>query len=237
MGRTALWTAIRDTLDDEIAVGRYTPGDRLPTEAELAARFGVNRHTVRRALAALSSEGRIYARRGSGAFVAHRPTTYPIGKRVRFHQNLTASGHMPGKMVLHLAQRPADPTEAQALGLTEHDDVTVYEGLSLSDGTPIALFRSVFPLSRFPRMSEELRANPSVTAALQAHGIQDYTRASTHITAKIATITQANHLRIDPGAPILRTTSLNIDTDGAPIEFGRTWFAGDRVTLSLAASS
>jgi len=231
MGRAPLWTAIRDRLNDEIAAGHYLPGDRLPTEAQLSTRFGVNRHTVRRALSALSTSGTVHSRRGSGVFVAHRPTDYPLGKRVRFHQNLSASGHMPGKTVLHLAERPADQREASALGLSSDAMVAVYEGLSFSDGQPIALFRSVFCLSRFPRILDELRKNPSVTAAFKAHGVNDYTRASTRITAKLATTTQANHLQIQPGAPIMRAVSINVDSNKAPVEYGRTWFAGDRATL------
>jgi DNA-binding transcriptional regulator YhcF (GntR family) len=56
MGRAPLWTAIRDTLRQEIATGQYRGGDKLPTEARLADRFGVNRHTIRRALADLAEE-------------------------------------------------------------------------------------------------------------------------------------------------------------------------------------
>lgn len=233
MGRSAIWTAIRDTLSDEIARGHYGPGDRLPTEAQLSERFGVNRHTVRRALADMAESGTVLARRGAGVFVAHRPTDYPIGHRVRFHQNLTASGHVPNKQVLHLTTRSCDPCEARALSLATGAPVQVYEGLSYSDGQPIALFRSVFPADRFPRMLDELRARPSVTAAFRAHGVMDYTRASTRITAKAASATQALHLQLQPGSPILRTISVNVDCDNRPVEYGRTWFAGDRVTLSL----
>jgi len=235
MGRRALWTAIHDTLSEEIASRHYLPGDRLPTEAQLAERFGVNRHTVRRALSALAEDGTVHARRGAGVFVTHSPTDYAIGQRVRFHQNLSASGHVPGKQVLHLTMRGADQREAEALALTPGDSVQVYEGLSFSDGQPIALFRSVFPGDRFPRMIEELREKPSVTAAFQAHGLMDYTRASTRVTAKSASPTQAVHLRVQPGAPILRAVAINVDADDRPVEYGRTWFAGDRVTLSLTA--
>lgn len=233
MGRRALWTGIRDTLAEEIARGRYRPGERLPPEVQLSNRFGVNRHTVRRALSALAEEGTVQPRRGAGVFVAHRPTEYPIGQRVRFHQNLTASGHVPQKQALHLATRGADAREAAALRLDPGASVHVYEGLSLSDGQPLALFRCVFPADRFPRMLAALQETPSVTAAFRAHGLADYTRASTRVTAKPASPTQALHLNLSPGAPILRTVSVNVDAEGAPVEYGHTWFAGDRVTLSL----
>ena len=83
--RTPVWQAIAASLRAEISEGRRAPGDKLPTEAQLAARFGVNRHTVRHALAHLVEAGLVRTRRGSGAFVAARPTDYPIGRRVRFH--------------------------------------------------------------------------------------------------------------------------------------------------------
>ena len=74
----------------------------------------------------------------------------------------------------------------------------------------------------------------SVTAALRLGGVTDYTRASTRINAKLASATQALHLRVAEGAPILRTINLNVDDQGQPLEYGRTWFAGDKVTLTRA---
>ena len=235
MGRSPLWTAIRDHISEEIGRGHYAPGDRLPTEAQLAGRFGVNRHTVRRALADLAEAGTVHARRGAGVFVRHRPTAYPLGRRVRFHQNLTAAGRVPEKRILLLETRGANADEAAALGLAPGAQVHVYEGLSLADGTPIALFRSVFPAGRFPSMLAALKDSQSVTAAFAAQGLADYTRAATEITAKPATPTLAAQLQLPAGAAILRTVAVNVDADGSPVEFGRTWFAGDRVALTLGA--
>jgi GntR family transcriptional regulator, phosphonate transport system regulatory protein len=235
MGRSPLWTAIRDHITEDIARGQYAPGDRLPTEAQLAERFGVNRHTVRRALADLAEAGTVHARRGAGVFVRHRPTAYPLGRRVRFHQNLTAAGRVPERRILLLETRIANAEEAEALHLDTGAQVHVYEGLSLADGAPIALFRSVFPAARFPAMLEALRESQSVTAAFAAHGLGDYTRARTEITAKQATPTLAAQLELPAGAAILRTVAVNVDAAGVPVELGRTWFAGDRVALTLGA--
>jgi len=92
MPRPALWKSIAIALTTDVAEGRYATGDQLPTEAQLAAKFGVNRHTVRRAMAALAEQGLVHARRGAGVFVTASPTDYPIGKRVRFHQGIAAGG-------------------------------------------------------------------------------------------------------------------------------------------------
>jgi len=231
MARTPIWKSITAALTAEIGDGHYRPGDKLPTEAQLAQRFGVNRHTVRRALADMAERGMVHARRGAGVFVAAKPTDYPIGRRVRFHQNLTAAGQMPEKRVLRLETRAADQREAAALDLPDGAQVHVYEGVSLADGAPIGLFRSVFPAERFATLLDGLAATRSVTAALKREGLDDYTRASTRLTAKLANATQALHLQIAEGAPILRTISVNIDLSGQPVEYGHSWFSGDRISL------
>ena len=234
MKRTPIWSSIADNLRHDIVSGRYAPGDKLPTEAALAARFGVNRHTVRHAIKALTQEDLVHARRGSGVYVAMTPTDYAIGRRVRFHQNLTAAGRIPAKDILLLETRAGDARECEALALETGAPVQVYEGLSLADNLPIAIFRSVFPAIRFPHLLDDLSETKSVTAALERGGVADYTRVSTRLNAKLSTATQALHLRISEHAPILRTTSINADLDGTPIEFGRTWFAGDKVTLTVS---
>ncbi|MBO9478543.1 phosphonate metabolism transcriptional regulator PhnF [Shimia sp. R11_0] len=232
--RTPIWHSIASTLTEDIAEGRYGPGDKLPTEAELSARFGVNRHTVRHALKSLAENGLVHARRGAGVFVAQVPTDYAIGKRVRFHRNITQAGRLPGKAVLHLETRSADAEECRALDLPPGSQVHVYDGLSLVDDNPIALFRSTFPALRFPSLLQDLDRLRSVTEALKEHGVADYTRASTRMSAKRASATQALHLKIAEGDPILRTVAVNVDTEQTPVEFGTTWFAGDRVTLTMA---
>lgn len=232
--RTPIWKAIAASIRHDIAEGIYGAGDKLPTEAALAQRFGVNRHTVRHAISALAEESLVHSRRGAGVFVATTPTDYPIGRRVRFHQNLRAAGRSPAKKVLLLETRTASSSEAEALQLPYGAQVHVYEGLSLAEGRPIALFRSAFPATRCTGILEHLGKNPSVTEALAKCGVHDYTRASTRVNAKLATATQALHLQIAEHAPILRTIGVNIEPDGTPIEVGRTWFAGDKVTLTLS---
>ena len=233
MSKTPVWKSIALALTSDIAEGRYDTGDRLPTEAQLAATHGVNRHTVRRALAELSEQGLVHARRGSGVFVAARPTDYAIGKRVRYHKSISASGKIPGKTILSLTTRAADKAEAEALDLTPGDPVHVYDGLSLADGQVIGLFQSVFPADRLPDILQALSDTQSVTKALQRCGVEDYTRQSTRLTARAATATQALHLRLPEGAPVMFSIGVNVDPKGVPVEYGRTFFAGERVTLTL----
>lgn len=229
----ALWSDIAETLRNEIASGLYRPGAKLPTEAALSARFGVNRHTVRHGLQALAKEGVVHSRRGAGVFVAAKPTDYPLGRRVRFHQNVMASGRTPSRRITRNETRPASDREAEALHLPPATPVHVVEGLSLADGQPLAVFRSVFPAARFPGLPEAIAAGGSITDALAACGLTDYTRLETRLTAKLATPVLALGLQVVTGAAILRTVAVNVDADGVPVEHGTTWFAGDRITLTV----
>jgi GntR family phosphonate transport system transcriptional regulator len=234
LAQSPLWSAIAETLAQEIAAGHYRPGDKLPTEAALSARFGVNRHTVRHALSALADRGLLHARRGAGVYVTSRPTDYPLGRRVRFHQNVVAAGQTPSRRISRSETRPCDAEEARALRLRPGESVHVIEGVSLADDQPIAVFRSLFPAARFPDLPRHLGETQSITAALAASGVADYTRAETRLTAQLADAVLAVALQVRPGAPVLRTVAVNVDPKGAPVELGSTWFAGERVTLTVA---
>lgn len=233
MARNPIWSSIAGTLRAEIAQGLYRPGDKLPTEAALAARFGVNRHTVRHALTALAGDGTVHSRRGAGVFVTARPTDYALGRRVRFHQNVAASGRTPSRRITRLETRPASAGERAALQLPPDAEVHLIEGISLADGQPLASFRSVFPAARFPALLAAMERHNSMTAALAECGLTDYTRAETRLTAKLATPVLALALQVAQGAPILRSAAVNVDAEGRPVEYGTTWFAGDRVTLTV----
>src|SRR5689334_2773113 len=87
----AAWRQIADRIEGEIAEGRLPPGARLPSEVELARRLGVNRHTLRRALAELSARGLLRTSQGRGSFVEAVPLRYPIGPRTRFSEIVSAA--------------------------------------------------------------------------------------------------------------------------------------------------
>ena len=231
--RTPVWKSIADELRRSIAEGHYAQGEKLQTEAELAKRFGVNRHTVRHAMSALAKEGLVHARRGAGVFVLATPLDYPLSERVRFHQNLEAAGRLPDKQMLSVEVRAASESDAQGLALNVGGAVAVLRSVSFAGGTPVALVESRFPEERWPGLADALRQDTSVTRAFAVVGVGDYTRVSTRLTATLANATQALRLRIREGAPLLLTEALSKAPDGFPIEHGRTWFASERITLTL----
>ena len=72
----------------------YRCGDYLPAEQQLAARFEVNRHTLRRAIDQLVEKGWVQRRQGVGVLVLMRPFDYPLNAQARFSQNLLDQGYL-----------------------------------------------------------------------------------------------------------------------------------------------
>nr|WP_325248697.1 phosphonate metabolism transcriptional regulator PhnF [Amylibacter sp.] len=233
MVKQAIWKDIAARITADIAKGHHKPGEKLPTEAAYAARFGVNRHTIRHGISALVEQGLVYTKRGAGAFVAADPVRYSVGKRVRFHQSVADAGHEGSKQFLSLTTRPADAVEAKALGTRKGVLVHVVEGLARVDDMPVAHFVSVFPAARFPDLLAQLESLNSVTKAFAACGVQDYTRHETRLAAVNANATSASLLNLKPGAALLRSTNIDVDLTGKPIEFGRTWFSGGHIELTI----
>ena len=232
-----LWQNIHDTLAGEIGAARYAPGAKLPTEAELARRFDVNRHTVRRALATLAEAGRIHVRRGAGAFVTQTRLDYAIGPRTRFSQNLTDAGHIPGRTLLRIETLAADAAERRCLGLARGQRVHVTESISEADGVPVTYSRMAFPAARLPGLLAALAEAPSITAALAQCGVADYQRLWTRLTAERPGAMIARHLRMAETSPVLKSESLDVDAAGDPVEYGVAWFCSERVQLVVDRSS
>lgn len=232
----ALWRSIADTLRAEIARGQWRSGERLPTEATLAARFGVNRHTVRQATQALADEGLLFSRRGAGVFVAAAPVDYPLGRSVQFRRNIELAGKVPGRRIDAVMTRNASASEQRLLELDDGAQVYAVEGVSTVDNRPVALFRSAFPAALLPGFPQAVKESGSITAALAACGITEYHRVRTRIAAQIADETQAVQLQMSAGEALLRTETLNL-SGTRPIERGLTWWAGERVTLTVDGHS
>ncbi|RMF38521.1 MAG: phosphonate metabolism transcriptional regulator PhnF [Alphaproteobacteria bacterium] len=237
MRREPVWRQIYLALSDDIACGRYRSGDRLPSEAALAARFGVNRHTLRRALAQLRAEGAVHVRRGAGATVSAPPVRYTLGLRTRFRDNIARSGRLGHRKMLRMETLRADAEQAELLALAPGAAVHVAESIGFADNVPISHAVSVFPAARFPELARHLAEHPSVSYAFGKAGLADYARAWTRLRAGLANALQARHLRIEPGTPVLLTRSLNVDPAGQPVEYGRSCFAADRVEMAVDAGT
>ncbi|WP_028053238.1 phosphonate metabolism transcriptional regulator PhnF [Sinorhizobium medicae] len=230
----ALWRQIADRIRLAISNGDYDATGMVPPETALAAEFGVNRHTVRSALAALSEEGLVRAVQGRGTMIERKErVSYPISRRTRFSQGLGRQVREIGTELLEHRQVPASGDIAAALGLAAGAPLIELSTVSSGDGRPLSTAVSYYPAERFPDMAEEYARLGSVTKAFAAHGLADYIRVSTEIVARHADAQELVLLKLSPGAIVMEAQSVNADLSGRPVEYARTRFAADRMKLKI----
>jgi GntR family phosphonate transport system transcriptional regulator len=227
----ALWRRVADDLERAIATGTYPGGARLPGEVEIASRLGVNRHTVRRALADLADRGFIRAARGSGTYVESARLAYPIGSRTRFSEIVGAAGHEVGGELIGDCEETADENISHRLGIKAGAPVVRLEILRSADGMPLCVATSWVSAARMPEAASIYRAKHSMTKTLAHFGIRDYRRRSTRVSAAPAEASDAARLGLVPGRLVLIVESLDVTRAGKPILTTHARFAADRVEL------
>lgn len=227
----AMWRQIAETLREDISSGGYQPGEKMPTEAMLSKRFGVNRHTVRHAISDLVDRGIVRVEQGRGTFVTEDVVEFIVGERTRFTELLISQKRTPGTSLIRALTLPADETVAENLGIRLGGRVTMIERLGEADGRPISIGRHYFPTRRFPNLISGFEELGSITRALAQEGVSDYVRLSTQVRARRPTLEESQLLKISQATPVLETQSVNTDTKGKRIEYGVSRFAANRVEL------
>lgn len=226
-----LWRQIAGRLEADILSGELKPGARLPVEGELSARFGVNRHTLRRALAHLAEQGLIEATPGRGTFVRELPLRYLIGTRTRFSEIASAGGREPFGRFLGSTTEPADGEAARELMVAAGTPLLRIESIHEADGVPMALGCAWFVEERCRDLDLVYAATGSLTRALATLGILDFRRRETRITARPADARETQLLSLAPGRAVMVLERVDVELNGRPLQWGRSSFAADRVQL------
>lgn len=212
---------------------RYRPGDALPAEPVLAERFGVNRHTVRRAVDVLIEAGLLERRHGRGTFVLGL-IDYAISTRTRFTEQLESQGLSADTEVIRRLIVPAANGVARRLNLAEGEDVVFIETRRRADGQPFCLVSHFLPARDYAGPLEAY-AGGSLHAFLTEHLDLRLRRVESLVTATLPQGDDAQLLSMPRNTPVLRVKSLNVCEDtGAPVEYALTRFRADRVQLSVA---
>lgn len=230
----AVWRQIGESLAHDIRSKLYGEGEQLPPEAELAAKFSVNRHTIRRAMSALEQDGLVRIEQGRGTFVQEHAIDYAIGKRTRFSENLRSQG-MLGHVEVIGSQVVRAADIAHHLGLARTASVLRVQLLGKAENKTMNVSEHYFDPTRFPDLAEHLLANRSISKTYALYGVKDYTRKWSRITATLPEADVARLLGQPKTRPILQVESLNVDEHGKPLQYSLTRFIGDGVQLMISA--
>jgi len=227
----SVWRQIQQIIEGEIRSKLYQPGMRLPTEADFARRFQVNRHTVRRALSRLEERGLLRTEQGRGTFVQEAVIDYKLARRTRFSENLAQQHRAPNRTLLAAADIPANTEVARALRLRRGAPVAYLLTTGEADGRRISVSAHYFPKPRFDGIADLVAESRSFSVALRKLGVEEFTRAQTRVLARMPTGEDARQLEMPRNRPMLVTEGINVDAAGTRIEFSISRFCSDWVQV------
>lgn len=216
---------IESALEDAIAQGRLSPGDRLPPERELAGRYGVSRMTLRQALGTLEQRGRLTRIKGryGGTYVA--APKLELAGTAALSDQLRGLGVAAGALVLSAVERDAEPDEAM-LGTRVH----AIERVRLANGEPVAIERGAYSVEAFPSLLDG-PLDGSLYELIRARFDDVPVRAVERLEPGLAREDEAKALGIEPGAPVMLVDRTAFSAAGRPLERSHDVFRGDRTRV------
>ena len=235
-GTIPIYSQVKEFVREKIEAGVWPPGSLIPSERDFCEQFGISRMTVRQALGELVSEGLVVREKGKGTFVALPRLRQRLTRLSGFSDDMHARGKQPGARLLSIRRVPAKPSAARALGILPHEDIVVIERLRLADSEPLAVEASHL---HFVGM-EGLMGRDHIASLYQVlsdeFGVQP-TRAEQEIEASGATAREEDLLRLERGAPVLRTRRTTYDAHGRSFEYAEAVYRGDRYTFFAELSN
>jgi GntR family phosphonate transport system transcriptional regulator len=222
---TPLYKQISSLLAKELHC-RHTPGDTLPSENELAKRYQVNRHTLRRALEELVNEGIVGKLQGRGTIVQQKLIDYSINSSTQFTETLERNGRKAESIVLRKLGIPAQGEIAELLKIEEDEPVALVETLRKMDGIPFSVVSHYLPLEKVFDVIRIYRGGSLHRFLLEHYGIR-VKRTLSMIRAVLPEQHDRKLLGILNNSPIIRIKSINVDqqTD-QPMELAVSRFKG-----------
>ena len=223
-----LYQQIKDLILQSLQAGEWKPGEAIPSEMDLAARFRVSQGTVRKAIDELAAENLVVRRQGKGTFVATHTEQHV---RYRFLKLVPDSGDEgPAQRdILDCRRLRASAEVARSLQLRTGDPVVQVRRVLSFGGTPTILEDMWLPGNPFKGVTaEQLASHQGPTYALfeLEFGVR-MVRAEEKIRAVAADAQQAPLLAVPEGAPLLSVERLSYTYNDVPMELRRGLYRTD----------
>lgn len=231
-----LWIQAATLIRDQINDGTLKAGSRLPPERELCQQLSISRVTLRKALNHLVEARVLNASHGRGWYVAKGGTKREWPNTLEsFSETAARMGLEPRSQVLRAEAVPASLDEAEELSIAPGTDLFHVERVRLLDDVPIALDTTQIAVALLPGIGTVDFAAVSLYSTLAAAGIEP-ARADATLEARGADATEAEHLRIEVGKPLLVMRQLAFDASGRRLFTSTIKYAGERYRLRTSFS-
>ena len=231
-----LYKQLMDIITGQLKNGTYKPGEKIPTEPELAELYQVSRITVRRTIEELCTQGYLIKHQGKGTFVKSPMIfrKFESQKNMSFSESCRQNDRVPGSRVLSFSRKSSDCVTSDFLQLAPDEDVFFLERLLLADGIPIIDVHTWLPVQLFPDFDPNAVENGSFFEYLKSayrYSIADFSRSTVSVTTASADMAQT--LSLAPGDPVMILDSYMQSPDGKPLYISREYIAGARYTISF----
>lgn len=237
-GGPALFYQIAQRLTDLIEGLDLGEGYALPTERDLAERFGVSRITARQALAELEKKRLVRREQGRGTFVAERKIPRESPRLTSFSEDMRAKGVKPSTRLLSLQEVVPPPMIADRLQLPTGRRTLRFLRLMLANRRPMALHETFLASHILSEQagrgiqSEAHDAHFSLYACLQRAGIS-FTHAEEQIGATSLQREEARLLEVTRATPAIEMIRVAYVGGNRPLEYCRGIYRGDRYQYLL----
>jgi GntR family phosphonate transport system transcriptional regulator len=234
-----IWHQISQTLAEEINLGTLVPGERLPASADLAARFGVNRNTVLRAISHLRQEGLVRTERGGRMYV-EKFIPYRIGEHDRLEQNMRDANLDGRRELISVEEFPAPGEVAQKLGRRTGELMACAIVLGYASEVPIS-YTSIFVIPKYASAYVEAMRDAAqsphgdlrTSSILTGIGAFGFHRFSARVRSRSAKTEEQRHLRMTPSESILELDVIGADSNNELLTFTNVAFSSSRVEFIL----
>jgi GntR family transcriptional regulator len=211
----------------------WRPGDRVPTERELAERYGCSLITIRHALGELVREGRIERTRGRGTFVLPPRIERDIGGTMSFAEEMRRRGLDPATRVITARIEPAGEAVAAHLGIVQDAPVVHLERVRLGSGEPLLLEQARLPAERFPGLLAFDFERRSLYDILADRYSTPIVRARESVEPVTLRRREAELLGVPNRSLALQVDGIAYAASGEAVETARSFVRGDRTRYYL----
>ena len=229
-----IFKQIREYMREQILAGEWPEHYKLKSELELVETWGINRGTLRKAIADIIEDGLLITVHGRGTFVASRILEQPLAENlVAFSEDLIKKKIPFETAVLEKYVTQPSQRVAALLSLPSPDDrVFALNRVRSVQGSPAVVLRNYIVYARCPGIESLDFTQRGLFATLEHHYRLHLTWGQRTFQAQIASAEIATLLDITPGAPVMYLEQITYTKDGRPIELSDIWLRGDRFRLS-----
>lgn len=229
-----LYYQLKEILKEEIDIGKYKPGDRVPSENEFASMLNISRNTSKQAIADLVSEGVLYRIQGKGTFVSEKKMFSGIMETFSFSEEIK-NGHMQLTTKVIFAEEIVESKETiQYLKLKESTELFRIQRLRLLNDIPVALQTSYIPKFFCPDLLKYDLSAKSLYDILKDNYSISFSSFTESLSCVKADQYESGYLKVKKDAPLFFLTRKTFTKNDEIIEVVRSFMPGDRCEFSFS---